>query len=186
MSADADFAKVVAALTDPRPAFVSYTERLHGHAFIDFDHSAHLVARTSDGHIVHGKATVETDTGTINHQPFAARCYRAVSETHEQREGRDVLAFHIAHRDADGCGHDNDFSSLYADPNTLHPIEVDGHSTDDKADAHLAETFGDVDGHAVMTKFRVDVDGSGPVFWLHVHVMDDFSDYRFSEKDPGR
>jgi len=186
MSADADFAKVVAALTDPRPAYVSYGERLHGHAFIDFDHTTHLVARTSDGHIVHGKEVVETDSGSVNHQPFAARCYRAISETRMQRDGRDVIDFHIEHLDRSGCGKGSDFSNLYADPHSMHPIEVDGHSTDDKADAHLAEMFGDIDGHAVMTNFRVDVDGSGPVFWLHIHVMDEFTEYRFSATDPGR
>jgi hypothetical protein len=191
MSADSDYARVVELLTKQNLApYVSYlaSDRVTGLAH-DAD-SHRIVVRTSDGKIVAGSSHLDvgTDSAPVSHNTnpvgkpaFNARCYHATSEVQSTYNGTPALAIALA--PACGTAHEYPFTTLYADAQTLRPLDVYGNvPMEDDAKSvkvSLDQSFATFDGRSMPAELHVDVKGTGFMFWLHVHVTEIYSDYRF-------
>ena len=197
MNADVDYARVVEILTKQQLApYVAYTahDRVSGMAN---DHeSGRIVVRTSDGKIVSGKQQFDVDVGNssfkgFNSNPvskpvFDPHCYRASSEAPATLDGSPALKLALVPT----CGpyHEYPFATLYADPQTLRPLEVSGtaHGDDDSKSVTVAldQHFAAFDGRWMPSSLTIDVTGTGFMFWLQVHVKEIYSDYRFTPTQP--
>ncbi|HEY8298303.1 MAG TPA: hypothetical protein VIG32_09805 [Candidatus Baltobacteraceae bacterium] len=194
MSIAADYARAVAALDSGHfPAYVSYDSRDWARGIDrESDGPQTVYVRTKDGAIVQGppsehrnpQIAVNDERGSnpISDPAFKARCYRAQSEESVQRNGRAALRFDLAPT----CGPNDDypFATLYADAQTLVPIEVDGTVSTEGVRVRLAQNFAQFNGYTLPSTLLVDVKGRGLLFWLREHAQLQYSDYKFYAANP--
>jgi len=191
MNADADYARVVELLSHQTLApYVSYAheDRVSGMARVT--ERERIVVRLSDGKIVAGSEPVDVDSRSsydrresnpVTKPAFDAACYRATGETLSTYGGAPALEIGLASI----CENDpnNAFETLFVDPQSLRPLDVAGSASIHEHLGHvnvsLDQTFAVFDGRSMPAALRVDVTGSGLMFWLHVHVNEAYSDYQF-------
>jgi hypothetical protein len=191
MNADSDYARVVEILAHQTLApYVSYAheDRVTGVAH-DTEHTR-VVVRVSDGTIVAGKEPVDVDSRSsydrhesnpVTKPAFDASCYRATDERLSTYDGVPALEISLASI----CQNDknNAFSTLYVDPHSLRPLDVRGsatiHESVGRMKVSLDQTFAVFNGRSMASALRVDVTGSGLMFWLQVHVYETYADYEF-------
>jgi hypothetical protein len=191
LNADADYAQIVSLLTKQQLApYVSYAKSDVVDGFGKHTGAGHVVVRVSDGTIVSGDSSgIEAGdyhdrSNPVSHPTFVAACYRAVTETADTYAGRPALKLTLVPT-CQSKPHDVDypFTTLYADPQTLHPLDVSGtvKPTADSKDVMVAldQHFADFNGRVMPTQLKVDVSGSGWMFWLQVHVTETYGDYQF-------
>jgi hypothetical protein len=195
MSADSDYARVVELLTKQQLApYVAYTTRDRITGMANETQDGRIVVRTSDGKIVSGKQQLDVDVGNssyngFNSNPvskpaFAPRCYRATGETAAELDGTPVEKISLAPT----CGsyHEYPFTTLYVDPQSHRPLEVSGIAAPGDADSKsvtvsLEQRFAAFQGRWMPASLKIDVTGSGFMFWLQVHVKEIYGDYEFRD-----
>jgi hypothetical protein len=192
LGADTDYARIVAQLTKQQLApYVSYTKTDTFNGMGSSKHDGRVVVRISDGAIVSGDSSgVEAGdyhgrANPVTHSSFEAACYRATSEAESSYNGQPAIRIELTPKcESENTGDtDYPFTTLYADARTLLPLDVNG--TVVPADAHksvtiaLDQTYAEFDGRVLPARLKVDVAGSGWMFWLHVHVTETYADYRF-------
>jgi len=194
MSADADYSRVIDLLTKQQLApYVAYTahDRITGMANDSSD--SRVVVRMSDGKIVAGKQRIDVDVGNSSFNGFdsnpagkpvfAPRCYRATGETDATLDDQPVLKLTLA--PTCGPNHEYPFTTLYLDPKTYRPLEVSGAvapTEDSKSVAvSLDQRYAAYDGRWMPSSLKIDVSGTGFMFWLQVHVKEIYGSYEFRD-----
>ena len=180
MSADADYARVVATMRHALPAYVAYIQSARVRGMGAVESTSRIVLRTADKKVVHGG---EPGVVNIDAEVFDPECYRPTGEETTSRDGRTVVSFTLAPT-CRAAGKDP-FTTLYADPVTMRPTEVTGTRESERVRVSVEEKFSTVRDWSVPASFKVDIEGSGIVFWLQIHALKTFSDYRFYASDPG-
>lgn len=125
-----------------------------------------VVVRVSDGKIVAGHSDVtihssDYDDGNIDpvaRPIFDPACYRATSETQTTFEGAPAIRL-----------------DLVATCREKHP----GGSSSNNVSVTVDERFATFDGHVMPSSMKVDVSGTGMMFWLQVHLQETYTDYQF-------
>lgn len=189
----ADYARAVAYLDRGRlPAYVSFVERTSARGIArDGDGPQRIYVRMSDGSIVSGVPpanahVVQTSNGDSDN-PFGKRaffdpaCYSAASEDPTQWNGQPALRFELHAACKDGPG----ITELYADPQTLRPIAVDGTVTDpDESNMTVALElrYTTAGQYTVPSSIRAHAVGHGWLFWARERAEVDYSDYQFFAK----
>jgi hypothetical protein len=192
ISADSDYARIVALLTKQQLApYVSYyaKENIEG---VKHDDDGRVVVRTSDGKIVSGRSSgieagdYHSHANPVSHPAFDPACYRATKESQATFEGQTVIKLDLVptcsnHNDGDV---EHPFTTLFADAQTLRPLDVSGKvvpTGDNKVvTVALDQRFAEFSGHVLPSRLKVDVTGTSFMFWLQVHVDETYSDYRFT------
>jgi hypothetical protein len=196
MSADVDYARVVELLSKQQLApYVAYVARDRLSGLANDHEDGRIVVRTSDGRVVSGKQHFDVDIGDssfngLNSNPvskpvFAPHCYRATGEALATLDESPVLKLTLTPT----CGsyHDYPFTTLYVDPQTFRPLEVSGVATPGDGDSKsvtvaLDQRYAAFDGRWMPVSLKVDVTGSGFMFWLQVHLNEIYSEYEFRAK----
>lgn len=193
MNAAADYAAAKAMLTRPVPAYVSYTVRSHVKMdAIVKDKTNQIVVRTRDGKVLKGDpggVPVSVGRGTGNEPlsdpAFKPSCYDAAGARIQRFEDRELEAIALHGLCTSKGKGQQDFDTLYVDPQTHEPIAVVGaDSSDQHVDVRLEQRFTSVGGRALPSTLYVRVHGSGLMFWLDVEVHEEYSNYRFSNTEP--
>lgn len=193
LNADADYARMVLLLSKQQLApYVSYVKTDTVDGLGKHKDSGRIVVRVSDGAIVSGASDEQLNVSDyrghynpITHPPFDPACYRATAEADAEYDGGSALKFTLAAVCKNRPG-DNDypFTTLYVDPDTMHPLDVTGTAkpTDDNKDVSISLDlhYRDFGGRVLPASVKVDVSGAGWMFWLQVHVTETYADYRFS------
>lgn len=194
MSADSDYARVVRLLSAQRlTPYVAYMERDVVNGLGADSKQNRVVVRVSDGKVVEGSTHVKVQTGNYNandvnpvtHPAFDPHCYRATGERDGSFEGKPALQITIAATCKSRNPNDNDypFKTLYVDPSTMRPLDVNGtvpESENNKSvNVSLDQHYGEFDGRIMPSLFKLDVSGSGIMFWLQVHLTQTYGDYEF-------
>lgn len=193
MNAAADYAAAKAMFTRPVPAYASYT--VHSHVKMDAivkDKTNRIVVRTRDGKILKGDpggipVSVGHDTGNepLTDPAFKPACYEAAGARAERFAGRNVEAIALHGLCTSKDKGQQDFDTLYVDPETHEPIAVVGADTSDQhVDVRLEQHFTSVEGRALPSTLYVRVHGSGLMFWLDVEVNEQYVNYKFSNTEP--
>jgi hypothetical protein len=180
MSVDADYARVVETMRHALPAYVAYLQRDVVRGMASAESQSRIVVRTADKKIVHGKDSLDV---SVVKRVFDPGCYRPTGEATTKRNGRTVLSFTLA--PTCGSADKEPFTTLYVDPASMRPIEAAGVREHDRARVSIEEKFSTVREWSVPSSLKIDVEGSGFAFWLHVHVLQTFSEYGFYASDPG-
>jgi hypothetical protein len=180
MSIAADYARVVDAMHQPLPAYVSYVRRQTLNGMSSADTQSRIVVRTADKKIVHGK---NNSDGGVNRPVFDPACYRATGEKPVERDGRGLLSFALA--PTCGTSEESPFTALVVDPASMRPIEATGSHEHDHAVVNVVETFTTVRGFTLPAALKVDVAGTGAASFLQIHVTQTYSEYAFHASDPG-
>ena len=155
------------------------------------------MVRLSDGKIVASAASPSTSTvtrRTIGANPIRitkpapdAICYRASGREAIDADGAPP-ALEIALASTCGNDHNNTFATLYVEPHSLRPLDVKGSASTHEhlgyVKVSLDQTFAVFDGRSMPVALRVDVTGSGLMFWIQVHVSETYSDYQFLNSYP--
>ena len=192
MTTDADYARAVAYLDKTRlPAYVSFIEKTAARGLGD-DREAprRLYVRMPDGVIVRGTPPGEVHVvGTNNgdsdnpfrkERMYEPRCYTPTSETRTQLHGSPALRFALQ----SACTDTMDFTELYADPETLRPIAVDGNVADTDG-SHMTTAsevrYATVGPYTVPSGLSAHAVGHGWLFWARERVEVTYTDYRFFE-----
>ena len=197
MDAPADYSAAVRALTRNLPAYISYTIHSFVHVGVDHEQTDQVVVRTSDGKIVKGKRPAinvgtgdRAKSGSVHDVPFDPKCYTATGAHTVQFEGRTAEQIDLRptchdrgdnEADAKTSG---DFTKLYVDPVSYSPLAAIGEGTDKTVAVHLEQRFTNASGHVVPASFRVEIKGSGFMFWLNILVREEFSRFGFSNSPP--
>jgi hypothetical protein len=198
MNAETDYARIVDMLAkQPLAAYVAYDARDDVNGLGKADQMNHIVVRVSDGKVVSGHSNVTMKTGSqnaefnpITHPAFKADCYRATSETPASYDGVDAVKFALVAtcKEPASDSHEYPFTTLFADAKTLHPLYAIGSVPETDDDKNVAvsveEQFGDFGGRVLPTLLKVDISGSGIMFWLQVHVREAYANYRFLNTQP--
>lgn len=195
MSADTDYARILDLLSKQRlPAYVAYDTRDRINGLGADDQRDHIVVRVRDGKIVAGSSHVSVkadsakyaeNSNPVSNPLFDAKCYRATGERRTSFKGRDVLELTLQPTCAQAHpgDHKYPFTTMYADPRSLAPIEVTGtpSSSEDSKNVtvSLDQQFTEVDGRIMPSSIKVDVSGTGIMFWLQVHVDESYANYQF-------
>jgi len=194
MQADADYARVLEQLASARlTPFVAYDSRDSVNGLGAASTAVHVVVRVRDGKVISGtthfKAQSDpydaSDSNPVSAPIFDPRCYHAVAESPANFEGVEALRLTLAPvcRDAHRGDHNYPFTTIYVERETLRPLDVSGAVPPDGDSKNVAvildQRFGVFEGRVMPTSMRVDVSGSGLMFWLQVHVRETYSDYRF-------
>jgi hypothetical protein len=191
MNADSDYARVVEILSKQTLArYVSYAHQSRVTGLARDTEGDRIVVRTSDGKIVAGNASSGLDgrssyarheSNPVSKPAFDAACYRATGERlspYGEASALEIALVSICDKDPN-----NAFSTLYVDPHSLRPLEVKGWSFDHEQVGRvkivLDERFAVFDGRTMPAALRVDVTGSGLLFWVQVHADETYSDYQF-------
>lgn len=194
MSAVSDYQQAVRTLGRPLPAYVTYAQ--HGHVKFDAiskNLDDQITVRTRDGKIVKGGglsiqtgADSKTKGSVVTSPPFDPACYRPVSTSTENFEGRAVEAIAVKGlcREDKEEKDSEDFTTLYVDPATHDPIAAVGAKNEDPVEVRLEQHFARVGEYMLPSLLAVRVKGSGLMFWLDVDAHVEFTDYRFSDKFP--
>src|SRR6185312_1091115 len=197
MDAPADYSAAVRALTRNLPAYISYTIHSFVHVGVDHEETDEVVVRTSDGKIVKGsRPKINVGTGAdskraaVSDVPFDPKCYVPTGAHATQFEGHAVEQIDLrstcrdrGESDADAKT-SGDFTKLYVDPSSHVPLVALGEGTDKTVAVNLEQRFTNANGHIVPASFRVEVKGSGFMFWLNVLVREEFSRFGFSNTPP--
>jgi hypothetical protein len=176
----ADYARVVEAMRQPLPAYVSYLQRERVGGMANTDSQSRIVVRTSDHKVVHGS---KSTAGGVERPVFDPACYRPTGEKTVDRGGQTAVSFSLA--PLCGTSEKSPFTALVVEPSTMRPLEAAGRNEHDHAAVNVIETFTTVRGYSVPASLKVDVEGNGLAAWLQVHVTETFSDYAFHSADPG-
>jgi hypothetical protein len=198
MNADSDYARVVEILSHQTLApYVSYAHENRVGGMVHDTERARVVVRLSDGKIVAGGQPVDVDSSSsydrhesnpVTKPAFDAACYRATDERLSTYDGAPALEISLVSI----CENDknNTFATLYAEPHSLRPLDVQGSASIHEHLGHmqvsLDQTFAVFDGRSMPAALRVDVRGSGLMFWVQVHVNETYSDYQFLNSYSGR
>jgi hypothetical protein len=180
MSVDTDYARVVETMRHPLPAYVAYVQRNVVRMMGAVESESRIVVRTADKQVVHGHAPREV---VIDKGVFDPACYRPTGEASASRNGRNVLSFALAST-CNGTDK-NPFTMLYVDPVSMRPIEATAIRRNESVRVSVSETFSTVREWSLPASLKVDIEGSGLVFWLQVHALQTFSNYGFYASDPG-
>ncbi len=186
----ADYSRAVAYLDRARlPAYVSFVEQSSARGLgKDRQAPQRIYVRMSDGAIVSGVPpanahVVRTNNGDSDnpfrkHQFFEPHCYMPKSENQTRWNGQPALRFELRPT----CNDNNGITELYADPQTLRPIAVDGDipDTDDSYMTGAIELrYITVGQYTVPLSIRAHVVGHGWLFWARERVEVDYTDYQF-------
>lgn len=196
-TADSDYARVLSLLTKQQLApYVSYVKRDDFNGFGQHgkdNENDRVVIRISDGAVVHGKSSgIEAGnyhdrSNPVSHPAFDPNCYRATSESATTYNGESALKLNL--EATCKSKHDGDvdypFTTLIARADSLQPIDVHGtapQTGDDKnVSVTLDQTFDTFDGRVLPSRLKVDVVGSGFMFWLNLHITETYMGYEFSK-----
>jgi hypothetical protein len=187
----ADYAHAAAYLDRARlPAYVSFIEQATARGIAgDREAPQRIYVRTSDGVIVSGVPpqnvhVVKTNTGGSDNpfgkQPlFDPKCYTPESENPTRWNGRPATRFVLQST----CKADADIgiTELYADPQTLRPIAVDGTVKDIDANMTVAieMDYTTVGAYTVPESIRAHAVGHGWLFWARERAEVDYTNYEF-------
>lgn len=184
-----DYAHAVAYLDRRRlPPYVSFIERGEARGLESFDDGhERIYVRTSDGAVVSfTKAGVErvSNSNSNTDNPFRSdwlfnpSCSTPVSEEPWHWNGISTIRFTLRAT----CSNDIAISHLYADPQTLQPVAIDGSVTDGD-DAHMTVAlemrYTQVSGYTVPSEARVHAVGHGWLFWARERADVTYRDYAF-------
>jgi hypothetical protein len=178
-------------LVKPLPAYVSYVQR--GHLKMDAiekDLGETVTVRTSDGKTIKGEP-LQIYTGTqakvegnvLHNTPFDGACYGPVSASAATFEGRSVEAIALKPTCTTNKDDEN-FQTLYVDPQTHDPIAVTGEKTEDAIYFRIEERFARTGEYVLPSFIMARIKGSGLLFWLDLDFHVAFTDYTFSETAP--
>jgi hypothetical protein len=193
MNADADYARVIEQISKVHlTPYVAYVAEDTVDGFRASATRERIVIRVADGKVISGRmhSTVMTDDGQIESMNPVSRpifdpaCYRATGEQSTTVAGAPAIAFTLANTcpDKHPGDHNHPFTTLYAQPGTLRPLDVSGTITDNDSryvSVSMDESFAEFGGRVMPSSMKVDVSGSGLMFWLQVHVHETYSDYEF-------
>jgi hypothetical protein len=195
LSADADYAHIVSLLRKQQLApYVAYLKSDHATGMAHVQSDGRVVVRISDGSIVSGESSgieagdYHNHSNPVTHPSFDPACYRATSESSATYNDIPAIKFELSPvcRDPDSNDKDGDdypFTTLFANPQDLRPIAVSGsfRPSDPHADVtvKLDQRYDVFDGRVLPSRLKVDVDGGGWMFWLHIHVTETYHDYQF-------
>jgi hypothetical protein len=180
VSVDTDYARVVEVMRHALPAYIAYVQRNVVRVVGEVESKSRIVVRTADKKVVHGHAP---DAVVIDKGVFDPACYRPTGEAAASRNGRNVVSFTLAPT-CNGTDK-NPFTKLYVDPVSMRPIEATGIRRNENVRVSVSERFSTVREWSVPASLKVDIEGTGFVFWLQVHALMTFSDYGFYASDPG-
>jgi hypothetical protein len=199
MSADSDYARVAAFLAQQQLApYVSYVARDKINGFGVHDSNGRIVVRTKDGKIVAGEQNLNIDvheapsntglsSNPVSKPILATGCYRATSETAATIDGKPAIELALAPT----CGSSQNYplTALYADPQSFRPLEVHGTVVPSDSDAKhvriaIDQRYAAFAGRWMPSTLKVDVSGSGLLFWVQIHVNEVYSDYEFADTQP--
>lgn len=189
MTAATDYARAVAFFNRSRlPAYVSFIETSWARGIGGARQAPQrLFVRTSDGAILSGVPpaggrVLSGENGERfepfgKHRFFKPHCYDATSENPTHWNGIPAVRFRLASR----CSGDSGISELYADPQTLRPIAVDGDVTDSGNHMTVAieVRYATIRQYTVPTSIRAHAVGHGWLFWARERAEVDYSGYRF-------
>ncbi len=187
-----DYASATRHLQNTYPAYVAYVQRVHAKVgpIVKNDETT-VVVRTSDGSIVKGKpASIQVNVGktyhgnVVTHPPFDPACYTPLSAARTTYDGVAAEAIALKATCHSKRSDDEDFSTLYVDPDSHQPLGVTGASIEENVAVHIEEGFGLVDGYTVPTVLAVSVKGKGWMGWLNVAARVSFSHYQFLTTEP--
>jgi hypothetical protein len=197
MSVDTDYARILEMLTKQHLApYVSYDSFDRVNGLGNDSKRDHIVVRVHDGKIVAWQSHFSVDSDAaktaghsnpVSRPLFNPACYRATSEHATSFEGHDVIAIALVAtcKNTRPDEHDYPFTMLYADPHTMQPIDVSGTVPESEnsnlVSVSLDERFATVADRVLPSSIKVDVSGSGLMFWLQVHVVETYTNYQFLE-----
>jgi hypothetical protein len=194
MAVDSDYARVLEQLSSARlTPYVSYISHDAVNGMGRSSTVSHVVVRVSDGKIISGKThmIVETDvyksdnSNPVTHPIFDAACYRATGESPASYDGEPAIEMSLSAicKERASSDHDYPFTTLYVTPQTLRPLDAhaDVAPTDDDKSVSLAfdQRFTMAQGRVMPASMKVDISGSGLMFWLQIHVEETYEQYRF-------
>jgi uncharacterized Zn-binding protein involved in type VI secretion len=181
LSADTDYARAVAHLSRAHlTPYVAYVAHDSVNGLGNASQTDRVVVRVSDGKIVAGRSNI-----TIEGKIFDPTCYRATGETQTTFEGTPAIKLDLVATCPEKHSGDHNYAirTLYADPQTLVPIDANGTilsgSNSNNVGVSVDERFATFDGHVMPSSIKVDVSGTGIMFWLQVHVRETYSGYQF-------
>ena len=197
LTADADYQRVVSLLSKQQLApYVSYakTDKING--VIKHRDDTRTVIRVSDGKIISGgDDSMDVETGhyhqksnPVSHPAFDPACYRATGESETNYDGAPAVKFDLAPTCKSASPDDDEypFTTLYAAADTMQPVDVRGTirpNADSKdVTVNVDQVFSNYEGRVLPSRLKVDVTGSGWMFWLQIHVTETYSEYAFSNK----
>ncbi len=186
----ADYARAVAYLDPARlPAYVSFVEQASTRGIArDREASGPIYVRISDGAIVSGLPPADghaiqsnngdSDNPFRKHGFFDPQCYVPKSENDTRWNGQAAVRFELQ----SVCTKDDGIGELYADPQTLRPIAVDGNVVD-TGDANVTVAmelrYTTIDRYTVPLSIRAHAVGHGWLLWVRERVEVDYTDYQF-------
>lgn len=194
MNVDADYARVIEQISRAHlTPYVAYVVQDTINGLGASESRERIVIRVQDGKVVSGHmhtAVVEGNDEISSMNPvsrpiFDPACYRATGERPTTIDGSAEIAFTLVPTcpDKHPGDHNHPFTTLYADPGTLRPLDVNGTVTGGKNGTNVSvtmdEAFGRYGGRVMPSTMKVDVSGSGWMFWLQVHVHETYTDYEF-------
>jgi hypothetical protein len=193
MNADTDYQRIVDLLTKQHLApYVAYDARDSIKGLGNKNNEEHIVVRVSDGKVVSGTSGVSIDNGSGTHKynpitnpVFDPKCYKATGEAPATYNGADAVKFTLAAtcKERDKDAHDYPFTTLYADARNLVPIDATGvvvQTEDNKGvDISVEQQFALFEGRVLPSMTKIDINGSGVMFWLQLHVRETYDHYTF-------
>ncbi|HUY11654.1 MAG TPA: hypothetical protein VMV73_05275 [Candidatus Dormibacteraeota bacterium] len=197
MFVSAYYARAAAYLARTRlPAYVSFVERASAHGIgHDRDVTPRVYVRTADGAIVSGvppadSHAYQSKNGTSynpfsKHWLFHPRCYVPTSANQTQWNGHAALRIELKPT----CKGDSGITELYADPQTLRPIAVDGNIVDPSDPTVITAIelrYATIDRYTVPSSLRVHVVGHGWLFWMRERADVEYTEYEFYQAAPVR
>lgn len=190
MTIAADYARAVAYLDRARlPAYVSFVERASARGLAhDSEAPQRIYVRISDGQIVSGippsnvhvvqTGRSDSDNPFGKREFFEPNCYAATSEEQTRWNGRSAVRFTLRGT----CSNEPGITELYADPQSLRPIAVDGNAAA-TGDAHMTVAleldYTTAGQYTVPSVLRAHAVGHGWLFWARERGEVDYSDYEF-------
>lgn len=201
MSAATDYARAVEQFSKAQlTPYVSYAANVNVDGLGKEDKRNIIVVRVSDGKIVSGKTpnisvsdshmNDDRNLDPVEHPLFNAACYRATGESPASFENEPALKIDLAATCSESkpSDHNYPFTALYVDPRTLAPLDAVGVVPQDSGSKDVSvsmeQRFARFGERSMPTSMKVDVSGSGLMFWLQVHLDEEFSDYQFLNAPP--
>jgi hypothetical protein len=193
-SAQVDYARTIEYLSKTQlPPYIAYVAHDAIRGMHDASSTDRIVIRVSDGKIVSGSTHfhvdndhfVSQDSNPVSNPVFDPKCYRATGEVQATFEGAPALEISLIPTCGEKHPGDNDYAirTLYANPQTLAPIDARGTGPSDSDSKYVSltidERFATFGGHVMPSSMNVDVSGSGLMFWLQVHLQETYTDYQF-------